>query len=525
MRQKILQVYRARIETTNVLHQQQQPQPPPPPPLIQHPHESRFLPRYFQQPPSYKDLKNMKCTLPYTTNTLPPFNETHDISTTKFENLPFFKTMETLLFPIDCTTVVDSASFTGLFFLTDDVRHSILKSWNITKQEYKVQIILRLVRRGVIENVTDRLPYNLNVSVNDHQCKLPTMNIPTKAGITPWRCNVPIDITQQTDLRNCSQNTLNITWSEDSQNYTAGVYVAQKLTWSELLVELKKRPLRALDKTKELIKKSMESDADMGVDSMFATIKDPLSKMRMNLPARGIDCIHMQCFDAIQFLQMNEQKQTWICPLCKKKVRFEDIEVDEFFLNILQNPNLSNDCENVILLADGTWREKKPKDFSDIPKINDSHSSNHIEVFTLSDSDDEDGHTYHPETKRRKCNSTNVEESIVKSEHIPQTEDLTKTNDNSADDEFVLDLSLKNNSSPSTSSKYEPIITLNDDPDSQSLTESSNILNSFYLPNISISNCRKNECKPSSSTSSGSKSNKHQEIAKSRDVLCVITLD
>jgi hypothetical protein len=520
--QNILQVYKARLEADQMY--QQHPQPPTPL-LIQHPHESHFSPQYFQQPPSYKDFKNKKCTVPYTTNTLPFFNEVHDISTTKFENLPFFKTIETLLFPIDCTTVVDSANFTGLFFLTDDVRHTILKSWNNTKQEYKVQIILRLVRRGVIKYVTDRLPYNLNVSVNGFQCKLPTMNIPMEADIIPWRCNVPIDITQLTDLRNCSQNTLNITWSEDSQNYTAVVCIAQKLTWSELLVELKKRPLRASDKTKELIKKSMESDADMVVASMFVTIKDPLGKMRMNLPSRGINCIHLQCFDAIQFLQMNEQKQTWTCPLCKKKIRFEDIEVDEFFLNILQNPNLSNDCENIILSADGTWHEKKPGDFSYMSRINDNHSSNHIEAIILSDSDDEDDHIDHTETKRRKCNSPYVEESLKNSEPILQTEDLTRTNDNnSADGVFVLDLSLKNNSFPSTNSKYEPIIILNDDSNSQSLTESSNILNSFYSPNISISNCCNNECYVSRSTNSGIKS-KHREIAKSRDVLCVLTLD
>lgn len=512
LRQKIVQVYKARLEQNHQPHQQHQP-PPPPPLIIQHPHESRFLPQFFLQTPSYN--------LPYTNNTLPHFNEAPPASSAEFENLPFFKTMQTLLTPTECQTISDAANLSGLFFLTDDVRHLIVKSWNISRQEYKIQIILRLVRRGPKVNFSERLPYNINVSVNDRPCKLPTMNIPTKAGITPWRCNVPIDITQQTDLRNCSQHELKITWTEDSQTFNAAVYVAQKLTWTELLMELKKRPLRASDKTKELIKKSMESDADMGVDSMFATVKDPLSKMRMELPARGVNCIHMQCFDAIQFLQMNEQKQTWICPLCKKKVRYEDIEVDEFFLNILHSPNLSEECENVILLADGTWSEKKPKDFTNTPRINDNRSSKHIEVFTLSDSDDDNEVLL--AAKRRKCNPPKVEESIIKSEHILQTEDLTTTNDNnSAEDNYVLDLSLKNNSSPSTSTKYEPIITLTDDSDSQSLPESSNILNSFYLPNITISN-NGNESKPSSSDNS--KSNEHQEIDKSRAVLCVITLD
>uniref|UniRef100_A0A2H8TX64 E3 SUMO-protein ligase PIAS3 n=2 Tax=Melanaphis sacchari TaxID=742174 RepID=A0A2H8TX64_9HEMI len=440
--------------------------------------------------------------------------------------------------PMYCQTNIESANFTGLFYLTDNIRHSIVKSWNISRQEYKIQIILRLVQVGLNENVTERLPYNITVSVNDRQCKLPTLNIPTKAGITPWRCNVPIDITQQTDLRNCLQNTLKITWSEEPHEYLAGVYVAQKLTWNDLLVELKKRPVRPSNKTKELIKKSMENDADMGVDSMFATVKDPLTKLRMKLPARGVDCIHLQCFDAIQFLQMNEQKQTWTCPLCKKKIKFENIEVDEFFLNMLESPNLSEECENVILLKDGTWSERKNKEFSNNSRANNCRSTNNIEVFTLSDSDDDDDDDEEilPKSKRLKCNSPKFEESVIKSEHIDETENITSPSES----DLILDLSLKNNStlSASSSSKYEPIITLNDDSnpststDSKyepviisdeldSFSESSRMLNNCYLPSISIPGSNNSVA----SSSGSSRSNRHQEKDKSRSVLCVITLD
>jgi len=526
LKHKIVQVYNSRPQ------QNQQPQLPPQAPVVQ---PQNFLQRFLRQPrvPSHSQsyvLPRLNPVQPIVENPIPA------IPQQEFEDLPFFKTVQTLLMPMYCQTNIDSANFTGLFYLTDNVRHSIVKSWNIARQEYKIQIILRLVQVGLDENVTERLPYNITVSVNDRQCKLPTLNIPTKAGITPWRCNVPIDITQQTDLRNCLQNTLKITWSEEPHEYLAGVYVAQKLTWNDLLVELKKRPVRASDKTKELIKKSMENDADMGVDSMFATVKDPLTKLRMKLPARGVDCIHMQCFDAIQFLQMNEQKQTWTCPLCKKKLKFENIEVDEFFLNMLESPNLSEECENVILLKDGTWSERKNREFSSNSRINDCRPTNNIEVFTLSDSDDDDDDEYIPKSKRLKFNAPKVEESVIKSEHIAEIEDLT----NPSESDHVLDLSLKNNSTPSASNtKYEPIITLNDDPDPSTSTnskyepvvilndepdpssDSSCMLNNFYLPSFAISGS--NNCIASSSGSS--RSNRHQEKDKSRSVLCVITLD
>lgn len=49
---------------------------------------------------------------------------------------------------------------------------------------------------------------------------------------------------------------------------------------------------------------------------------------------------------------MNEIKQTWKCPICRQIVQFEDIEVDEYFLKILQSSILSKYCANVILLED-----------------------------------------------------------------------------------------------------------------------------------------------------------------------------
>ncbi|XP_001945079.1 E3 SUMO-protein ligase PIAS3-like isoform X1 [Acyrthosiphon pisum] len=567
LKQKIIQVYNSRPQ------QIQQLQQPPQAPVVQQPN---FLQRFLRQPRNNIQNHSQSYTPPRP-NPIQPFVETPSPAI-QFDHLPFFKTVQTLLMPMYCQTNIDSANFTGLFYLTDNVRHSIVKSWNIARQEYKIQIILRLLQVGIDENVTERLPYNITVSVNDRQCKLPTLNIPTKAGITPWRCNVPIDITQQTDLRNCLQNTLKITWSEEPHEYMAGVYVANKLTWNDLLVELKKRPLRASDKTKELIKKSMENDADMGVDSMFATVKDPLTKLRMKLPARGVDCIHLQCFDAIQFLQMNEQKQTWTCPLCKKKLKFENIEVDEFFLNMLQSPDLSEECENVVLLKDGTWSERKNKEFSNNSRTNDYGSTNNIEVFTLSDSDDDndadnrnsdvdnvDNDVIISKPKRFKYNPSKVEESVIKSEHVIETEDLTDPSES----DLVLDLSIKNNSmsSVSGSSKYEPIVTLNDDSNPSTsadsrygpiitlnddsdqststiskyepvivlsdepdlpplipLMESTSMLNNLYLPNISITG--PNNCVAGSSRSSrNNRNNRHQEKDNSRSVLCVITLD
>ncbi|KAL4090624.1 hypothetical protein QTP88_025423 [Uroleucon formosanum] len=412
------------------------------------------LPSCSQQPQNNLQMHSQSYTPPRS-NSIPPLVETSS-QAIEFEHLPFFRTVQTLLKPTHCQTNIGECDFTEQFYLTDNIRHSILKSWNIARQEYNIQIILRLLQVGLNENVTERLPYNITVSVNGLKCKLPKLNIPLLEEKIPWHCNVPIDITRQTNLKNCLPNTLKITWSKEPYEYMVGVFMTHRLTWNDLLVELKKRPVRASDKTKELVKISMENDSDMGVDCMITTIKDPLTKLRMKLPARGVDCIHLQCFDAIQFLQMNELKQNWTCPLCKKKIKFENIEVDEFFLDILQCPNLSEECESVVLLKDGSWSERKN---GEVHALSDSDNS---------DVDNIDNDEINSKPKRFKYNTSKVGEFVKKSESVIETEDLT----NSSESDHPLDLSLKNNSTSnaSCSSNDEPIVILSDNSNSSTST-------------------------------------------------------
>ncbi|XP_027847107.2 E3 SUMO-protein ligase PIAS4-A-like [Aphis gossypii] len=294
-------------------------------------------------------------------------------------NLPFFKTLETILPPLYSELNADSFNFVGYYYLSESTRNSVIESWNNYRKEYKLKIILRIEQFGE-KLLIERLPYNIYVSVNGRQCRLPELNISTVG--TPWRHNVPIDITEYTDLRTCLQNTLNITWSNEPYIYVSSVFVVQKLPWENLLIEFKNRLIiRASEKTMDFIKQFFEREADFGVNCVFTTVMDPLSNLRMKLPARGVGCIHLQCFDAIEFLRMNEQKQTWLCPICQKPVKFENLEIDEYFLNVVHSSNLSEECKYIILLKDGTWIEKTNELRTKVQTVNNE------EIIIPSDTD------------------------------------------------------------------------------------------------------------------------------------------
>lgn len=50
--------------------------------------------------------------------------------------------------------------------------------------------------------------------------------------------------------------------------------------------------------------------------------------MRLTIPCRALTCSHLQCFDATLYIQMNEKKPTWVCPVCDKKAPYEHLIID-----------------------------------------------------------------------------------------------------------------------------------------------------------------------------------------------------
>merc|ERR1712008_316627 len=109
------------------------------------------------------------------------------------------------------------------------------------------------------------------------------------------------------------------------------------------------------------IEKLNDNDADVATTSLKVTVSCPLGKMRMRVPCLPQTCSHLQCFDAATFLQMNERKPTWNCPVCDSKAMYNDLLIDGYFQEVLESKELPEEENDVILEADGTWKPV-PKD-------------------------------------------------------------------------------------------------------------------------------------------------------------------
>jgi MIZ/SP-RING zinc finger len=78
------------------------------------------------------------------------------------------------------------------------------------------------------------------------------------------------------------------------------------------------------------VKEKLQEDADceIATTSLRVSLMCPLGKMRMAMPCRPSTCVHLQCFDASLFIQMNERKPTWNCPVCDKPALYDSLVID-----------------------------------------------------------------------------------------------------------------------------------------------------------------------------------------------------
>ncbi|RKO84260.1 hypothetical protein BDK51DRAFT_44320 [Blyttiomyces helicus] len=137
-------------------------------------------------------------------------------------------------------------------------------------------------------------------------------------------------------------------------------------------------------------------DDDLVATSCAVALKDPVSKIRIALPARSSQCRHLEPFDLATFFALNEQVPTWSCPICNRQVPWDSIGIDGYFVDVLKA--VPEDAELVEILEDGKWalprkvphkgeEERKAKRLKDEEESRGPSKSE--EVFWIDDDEDD----------------------------------------------------------------------------------------------------------------------------------------
>lgn len=99
------------------------------------------------------------------------------------------------------------------------------------------------------------------------------------------------------------------------------------------------------------------SDANDGVEQTAITVslKCPISRRRMALPARGAECKHIPCFDLETYLVLNSERAQWKCPICSRPAHLETLEVDQYIWGIINSVSTQTGVDEVTMDAKANW--------------------------------------------------------------------------------------------------------------------------------------------------------------------------
>ncbi|XP_026820075.1 E3 SUMO-protein ligase pli1-like [Rhopalosiphum maidis] len=154
-------------------------------------------------------------------------------------------------------------------------------------------------------------------------------------------------------------NYISVLWPICKKPYYMSVDIVEIISVKDLVerIQFNNRlcsvKLNTKAKAIELMKSSVTEILDS--TSFKFILLCPISKLKMKLPTRSLKCSHLQCFDLYTFILLNKVNQKWICPICKIPILINELVIDSFLLDIVNNSTLPENCFEITLYANGEW--------------------------------------------------------------------------------------------------------------------------------------------------------------------------
>ncbi|XP_060088600.1 E3 SUMO-protein ligase PIAS4 isoform X1 [Heteronotia binoei] len=269
--------------------------------------------------------------------------------------LPFYTVLDELLKPTELVPQNNEKLQESpcVFALTPRQVELIRTSRELQPGVKSVQVVLRICYTDTSCPQEDQYPPNIAVKVNHSYCSVPGYYPSNKPGVEPKRPCRPINLTHLMYLSSAT-NRITVIWGNYGKSYSVGLYLVRQMTSAELLQRLKTIGIKHPELCKALVKEKLRLDpeSEIATTGVRVSLICPLVKMRLSVPCRAETCAHLQCFDAVFYLQMNEKKPTWMCPVCDKPATYDQLMIDGLLSKILTE---CEDADEIEYLVDGSW--------------------------------------------------------------------------------------------------------------------------------------------------------------------------
>lgn len=175
--------------------------------------------------------------------------------------------------------------------------------------------------------------------------------------------DLPIDITQHLHQ---GENTIKVIFTTRKKLeafYSIAVEVVRVDSLTTIKNNIMSCIVSAQEVQRQLKSRSMHSNDEVAIvnENIFRiSMQDPLTRRICQIPVRGRNCLHFECFDLDAFLQGRPFKSVngaseadcWKCPICAGDVRPCEIVVDGWMTEISDNLRKNNLLDVVAILVD-----------------------------------------------------------------------------------------------------------------------------------------------------------------------------
>ena len=261
---------------------------------------------------------------------------------------PFNPGVELLMFTSTPRNMLAPSSQEGNLTMRFNVQPNILKEW----QAKKMSVVVRCVGLGPKSlNVPKgpMWPKEVTASVNSYKDVFKVL--PGKYGHV--RREVPSK--EISDLVKPNSNTVTVSYRTEPTPANAqiqpprflfGVVACEGKSKTDILAMIRRLSVEearerdvGLVHQAQVVFNSLQTQElviETKADFDMVHTRCPLSLWEISTPVRGVECEHLQCYDADAYVDVNIKtrnvEKRWKCPVCSKLARPEDLVVDEFLL-------------------------------------------------------------------------------------------------------------------------------------------------------------------------------------------------
>lgn len=181
--------------------------------------------------------------------------------------------------------------------------------------------------------------------------------------------DLPVDITKHIrDGANIFSVAITRSNKSDALAYALGIEFVEIADFQNILATIPR--LEAKGALRRIAERSASFDPDIEIvnSTVIIDLTDPFTSCMWELPVRGQNCRHHQCFDLHVFLQTRVSKtsnlsapEQFKCPICGSDARPQTLMIDMFFVTIREELKLRGrlDVKTIIMDGQGSWTIKE----------------------------------------------------------------------------------------------------------------------------------------------------------------------